>query len=109
MAISVIDSKRGGSIRHNLEPLLAFLTELLHKGSLFNTYRSGTYCETPRGVWSSWTQSTECREKSCGISRYRWRRRQCLNDTTYIKDSSGAPNKKPCPCFGISEEVTKNT
>nr|CDS19975.1 EGF type 3 [Echinococcus granulosus] len=66
---------------------------------------TGTYCETPRGVWSSWTQSSECREKSCGISRYRWRRRQCLNDTTYTEDSSSVPSKKPHPCFGISEEI----
>ncbi|VDO07522.1 unnamed protein product [Rodentolepis nana] len=65
---------------------------------------SGTYCEIPRGMWSGWTKYSDCRDKDCGISRYKWRRRQCLNDTVTIDNPDMNPEKNSINCFGISEE-----
>lgn len=57
-------------------------------------------------MWSGWTEFTECRGKACGISRYKWRRRQCLNETIDIeKPDAAAYLENSNPCFGISEEV----
>ncbi|VDL19267.1 unnamed protein product [Hymenolepis diminuta] len=66
---------------------------------------TGSYCEIPRGAWSGWTEYSPCRDKTCGISRYKWRRRQCLNETVEIEQPDGSPRENSIDCFGISEEL----
>uniref|UniRef100_A0A3Q0KST9 EGF-like domain-containing protein n=1 Tax=Schistosoma mansoni TaxID=6183 RepID=A0A3Q0KST9_SCHMA len=84
-------------------------------GSLLYT---GLNCEYSVGVWSSWTQPSPCYPEDCGLSRYRWRRRKCLNTTMvdnviyHSSDSlanlNGIDTLKrtmPLPCPGASEEI----
>ncbi|KAF7260390.1 hypothetical protein EG68_02329 [Paragonimus skrjabini miyazakii] len=42
---------------------------------------AGQNCEIPIGMWSAWTMSSACFPVDCGQTRYRWRRRRCLNAT----------------------------
>ncbi|CAL8086109.1 unnamed protein product [Calicophoron daubneyi] len=77
----------------------------------------GPNCEIPIGVWSAWSSPTICLPKTCGITRYRWRRRRCLNVTTSanLVNASVIPRENftkvhreyspPLRCAGTSEEV----
>ncbi|KAK4469732.1 hypothetical protein MN116_007255 [Schistosoma mekongi] len=83
-------------------------------GSLLYT---GSNCEHIVGVWSSWTQPSLCFPKDCGVSRYRWRRRKCLDNAAHKNIVSHSVNqfnmsndlitikKMPLRCPGVSEEI----
>ncbi|CAH8528592.1 unnamed protein product [Heterobilharzia americana] len=79
---------------------------------------TGLNCEYPVGIWSTWTLSSSCFPEDCGITRYRWRRRYCLNTTSSeymlsnIDQSLSQSNewiiinkRIPLPCSGTSEET----
>ncbi|CAH8843202.1 unnamed protein product [Trichobilharzia szidati] len=88
-------------------------------GSLLYT---GLNCEYPVGIWSTWTLPSPCFPEDCGVTRYRWRRRYCLNGTTsedllaHITESSPSSTelngwtyshrRMPLACPGTSEEVS---
>ncbi|TGZ73268.1 hypothetical protein CRM22_001622 [Opisthorchis felineus] len=72
-------------------------------GALF----TGVNCEDPVGRWSTWTDTSPCSPADCSATRYRWRRRVCLDNEGA---EAGPPNdsrklRKPAVCFGASEEV----
>ncbi|KAF5399963.1 hypothetical protein PHET_06836 [Paragonimus heterotremus] len=77
----------------------------------------GPNCEIPVGTWSAWSSMSPCIPKDCGHTRYRWRRRRCLN-TTSAEALVALGNKRtsvnvgvlgsfspPVRCSGTSEEV----
>ncbi|CAL8086112.1 unnamed protein product [Calicophoron daubneyi] len=77
----------------------------------------GPNCETPIGKWSAWSSPTSCYPKNCGVTRYRWRRRRCLNVSTasMLVGAAKIPREKltliqvgylpSLYCPGTSEEV----
>ncbi|CAH8522838.1 unnamed protein product [Dicrocoelium dendriticum] len=77
----------------------------------------GSNCEIPVGTWSAWSSMSSCIPRDCGHTRYRWRRRRCLNVTTSeeLVDAGSrvkeeiirvqASYSPPVRCFGTSEEV----
>lgn len=77
----------------------------------------GSNCEIPVGTWSAWSSMSSCIPRDCGHTRYRWRRRRCLNVTTsealvaagsVIKSDTIEVQANYSPsvrCFGTSEEV----
>ncbi|CAH8528230.1 unnamed protein product [Schistosoma bovis] len=84
-------------------------------GSLLYT---GLNCEYSIGIWSSWTLPSPCFPEDCGLSRYRWRRRQCLNNTiddnmifhspdllAKLNDIDTLKRRMALPCPGASEEI----
>lgn len=78
----------------------------------------GLNCEYSIGIWSSWTLPSPCFPEDCGLSRYRWRRRQCLNNTIDDNMIFHSPDllaklndidtlkRMALPCPGASEEVS---
>ncbi|VDP97343.1 unnamed protein product [Trichobilharzia regenti] len=82
-------------------------------------------CEYPVGIWSTWTLPSPCFPEDCGVTRYRWRRRYCLNGTTsedllpHMTESSQSSTelngwtyshrRMPIACPGTSEEVRLNS
>ncbi|TGZ73263.1 hypothetical protein CRM22_001619 [Opisthorchis felineus] len=78
---------------------------------------SGPNCEIPIGTWSAWSSLSQCLPRDCGLTRYRWRRRRCLNSTSRedllgLGRKSRSLNKEllanytpTIRCTGTSEEV----
>ncbi|KER25735.1 hypothetical protein T265_14151, partial [Opisthorchis viverrini] len=73
-------------------------------GALF----TGVNCEDPVGTWSTWTDTSPCSPADCSTTRYRWRRRVCLDSEGAEVGTPSASRKlrKPAVCFGASEEET---
>ncbi|TGZ73267.1 hypothetical protein CRM22_001621 [Opisthorchis felineus] len=77
----------------------------------------GQVCEFAVGVWSGWSTPSLCLPQRCGHTRYRWRRRKCLNGTgpqhligagsrsVGLKYQQKQHVQFVLPCTGASEEV----